>query len=271
MAPPAQSLTLVYWRFITAFSATTALNSSFPGPGYQLLLRREARYLTTGFCWQVIRASSKTARRVRAEMIKVITGAPGVGAAIYNVGTTIVADCTFFGNSAVGGNGAFNYFGTSGGADAQGGAIFNNGTMIVLIRRSSKTEATGGIGGKGVLGQFGPSGTGAMGGNGCGGALYSAAGSVIVVNSTFVSNSAAGGAGGTGGSGEESQLPGDNADLNGGTGGTGRERHRRCLWLSNAFILLTNVTFSANSVSVGALLDKEDRAFLSAQALEWGE
>jgi hypothetical protein len=176
-------------------------------------------------------------------------GTPGVGGAIYNVGSTIVADCTFSGNSAVGGNGAFDDETTTGGADAQGGAIFNSGTIIVTNSTFFQNQSTGGIGGEGVPGEFEATGPGGLGGNGCGGALYSAAGSAIVVNSTFFSNSAAGGAGGTGGSGEVG-LPGE-GDWNGGNGGIGGNGFGGAIWLSNGVLSLTNVTFATNTSSGG--------------------
>ena len=107
-------------------------------------------------------------------------GGYGYGGAVLNSASIFITNCTFFGNSAVGG--------------------------------------TGGTGGTGYAGgnNYYPGGRGGSGGNAYGGNIYSSQGSVIVVNDTFADGSTVGGNGGAGGNGLGSYGPGPIGVVSGG-------------------------------------------------------
>lgn len=178
---------------------------------------------------------------------------PPAGGAIYNIGNATITECTFSGNNAIGGDGIPGG-GPDGdatsGSDALGGAIFNGGSIIVSNSTFVQNFSSGGAGGLG--GESFGSGRnevpvpGASGGNGYGGALYSTSGTAIVVNSTFLSNSAAGGAGGIGGN-YASPFPGFSG--NGANGGNGGNGNGGAIWVASDWLFITNVTFEFNTSS----------------------
>ncbi|MDB6068075.1 MAG: Cna domain protein [Pedosphaera sp.] len=138
------------------------------------------------------------------------SGATGAGAALYNLGTAIIVNCTFSENLAGGGDtpaaggipqGANGPNGLAGGI-GQGGAIYNGGTGSTLNCTFYQNFAAGGAGGNGGSSASNTGGNGGNGGNAVGGSLYnSPAGSVSVTNSTFSTGEVFGGTNGLGGTG----------------------------------------------------------------------
>jgi hypothetical protein len=105
------------------------------------------------------------------------------------------------------------------GISSSGGAIFNEGTLIIsncIIGGNAATNITGVNGTTNTTG--GNGGDASSGGSATGGAIYST-GPIFIYYSVFGTNSAAGGAGGTGGSGGGSAFFGGNGG-NGGNGGS---------------------------------------------------
>ena len=111
-----------------------------------------------------------------------------------------------------GGTGGFGGIGGAGGS-GQGGAIYNaSGTVTISLSTIQDSRAQGGAGNRGGLGRRGADGalssgdgglgggggTGGFGGTGQGGAIYSAAGEVVIERSTLADNGGRGGAGGQG-------------------------------------------------------------------------
>ncbi|MDQ2786724.1 MAG: IPT/TIG domain-containing protein [Chloroflexota bacterium] len=122
-----------------------------------------------------------------------------------------------------GGNGTGNS-GVAGGF-ARGGAIYNNGALIVTRDTFMQNGVAGGAGGNGgsgasggVIGGIG--GNGGAGGNAAGGAIYNG-GMLTITNSTFVANSATAGIGGSGGS-AGTGTSGNGVDGYGANGGNGQ-------------------------------------------------
>jgi hypothetical protein len=205
-------------------------------------------------------------------------GGPGQGGSIYvsaggtlNVsGTTFDTDGASGGPGGSGGGGGHGGQGGSGGndlesggygpagggkagstggiggtgGDAQGGAIYNAGTLNIssaTFSNDSVGAANGGNGGGGGAGgnsgqtsvsspnggNGGAAGTGGFGGTGSGGAVYNASGGTMTLGQlTFSSDSTYGGPGGTGGMGGAAGCPNgclSNGNFGGsyGTNGTG--------------------------------------------------
>jgi hypothetical protein len=164
-------------------------------------------------------------------------GAGGLasGGAIFNdYGAMLTADrTTFCGNSASGGRGGngasatdmSEYGGAGGpGGDADGGAIFNQGSCVMARSTLCQNRASGGAGGNGGSGGthrgYGVGGaTGGNGGSSLGGALFSS-GSASLVNCTITFNAGSGGAGASGGAGGPSDIAGGSGGP-GGNGGNG--------------------------------------------------
>ncbi len=111
-----------------------------------------------------------------------------------------------------GGSGGFGGIGGAGGP-GQGGAIYNaSGTVSVSLSTIQDSRAQGGAGNRGGLGRRGADGalssgdgglgggggTGGLGGTGQGGAIYSAAGEVVIGRSILAGNDGRGGAAGQG-------------------------------------------------------------------------
>lgn len=169
------------------------------------------------------------------------------------------------------------------GGDAEGGAIYNAGTLNITSAtfsgnsvgpQASLNGGVGGAGGPGGQGGLGggtgnggngadgaAAGAGGQGGTGAGGAIYNA-GTMTLGQATFSSNSAAGGQGGTGGQGGAGGCP--NACLNtaagtgttygtnaagatGGNGGPGSDGS-----MASVSAISGCTSFSGSSVSGGA-------------------
>jgi hypothetical protein len=133
------------------------------------------------------------------------TGGNAAGGGIYSSGSLTVQNSTIQNNQALGGAGASaNFFGGGGGGSAFGGGMYISGGTATLTRVTvSSNTARGGDGGRGGC-EAGGSGTlrdtpGGAGGNGLGGGLYVAGGTIDVHNDTVSANTAAGGAGGQAG------------------------------------------------------------------------
>jgi hypothetical protein len=123
-------------------------------------------------------------------------GAVGLGGGIYNLGTVIIVNSTFFTNNAVGGDSMHAGFEESGknGAAGLGGGIYNLGTLSISNSTFFRNAAEGGKGGDVFNGDFLEGGNG---GAGNGGAVYhNSATTNEIVSCTFATNSAVGGPGG---------------------------------------------------------------------------
>lgn len=138
-------------------------------------------------------------------------GGQGLGGALYATGMVVIANCTFSGNRAIGGdggaggtNGSFALLagGTGGNAGlSEGGAVDEpiNGVFSFANATFSANSASGGNGGAGGDTLNGPGGDGGNSGNAVGGAV-----STFIANfgsDTIISNSAIAGSPGAGGSG----------------------------------------------------------------------
>jgi len=115
----------------------------------------------------------------------------------------------------LGGNGAV-------GGDATGGAILVYGSLHLLNSSVVDGQAYGGAGGNGGAGgigstggnpEFAPSGVSGIGGAAIGGAVFVAAGSLRITNSTLASASATGGTGGAGVSSTSFVTPGGSGGI----------------------------------------------------------
>src|SRR5262249_40787967 len=91
----------------------------------------------------------------------------------------------------------------------------------------------------------GPDAPGANGTAAWGGAIYVAAGSLTLNNSTLASDAAVGGAGGAGGAGGQTNLYG-------GPGGAGGSSLGGAIYLAAGTLTLTNATLSNDSAQGGA-------------------
>jgi hypothetical protein len=121
------------------------------------------------------------------------------------------------------------------GIGTAGGAIFNEGTLIIsncIIAGNAATNVTGVNGTANTSGGNGSSAD--SGGSAIGGAIYST-GPVIAYNSVFGTNSAEAGTGGTGGDGADSAFFGGNGG-NGGSGGSAEGAAIFSSGSSNVFI-----------------------------------
>jgi len=134
------------------------------------------------------------------------------------------------------------------GANANGGAIYNHGTLSLFNCTLSGNSAAGTNGVAGATGKNGDNGSngcnGGAGGNGYGGAIYNS-GTLSLFNCTLANNSATGGAGGIGGGGGNGSYNGGN----GGNGGTGGVACGGAVY-NGGTLSLSNCAFSGN-VSTG--------------------
>ncbi len=139
--------------------------------------------------------------------------------------------------SSIGGTGGTGGFGGGGGAGGFQNGVGGGGGFGGGGGGGSGSGSAGGAGGFG--GGFGAAGSnglnGGGGGAGMGGAVFNEAGTVIITNSTFTGNTAAGGAGGTGGK-------------NNGTAGEGLGGG---LFDHNGTVAITDSTFSGNTANGG--------------------
>ena len=149
-------------------------------------------------------------------------GAPSAGGAIQNFGAVTLINCSFYANSAAGGNGGARgdggegaYAGLPGtgglGAPGYGGAICSSNYLELRGCTFSGNTATGGGSGDSGMGSNGNGIAGKNGAEAAGGAVLNAL-NLVITNSTFATNTATGGAGGDGG-------PAKYTAGNGGNGG----------------------------------------------------
>jgi hypothetical protein len=187
------------------------------------------------------------------------SGGSSMGGAIYNLGTNYLYSCIFLTNSAEGGNagnggnGATNRGGVGGnggsggnGGLAYGGAIYNQGFLVMsncTMAGNFVFGGSGGVAGTNGGGISGPgvAGAGGTGANAYGAAIYNA-GKAYISASTFFVNVAQGGNSQTAG------PSGNSPGINGATGG----------WAEGGGIynvgtnVLINCTFATNSCIGGA-------------------
>jgi hypothetical protein len=201
-------------------------------------------------------------------------GGPGRGGGIYNTGSLVVTNCIIATNTAIGGVGAngtngvwsmdyFDQFGrcrstanTPGGpayhgGQAEGGAIFNAGTAVVVNTSFLLNRAMGGAGGNGGWGGRGgclavaqPGGTAGAGGRAAGAAVCNQ-GSLTLQGCSLVQNGASGGGGGLGGS-----PVGGTFVWQAAPGGRGGDGQAGAIYNSGLFTIC-NTTLSANHTSGG--------------------
>ena len=164
-------------------------------------------------------------------------------------------NCTFISNSVTGGDGALRGWPSAvggAGADGNGGAIANVGTMLLTGCLFANNAATGGAGGDGSAGFYAcpgdPGGAGADGGQGNGGALFNN-GPAYLVNNTLALNVATGGQGGSGGSGG----PPFSQSCRTGNGGHGGMGGSACSAVGdvNGQCYFTNCTVALNTATPG--------------------
>ena len=157
-------------------------------------------------------------------------GGPASGGALFNTEAAVatISESSFVSNSVAGGIGGTGAWGQPGwtpgsigsyatdgaaGAEADGGAIYNGGTLLLVSTTCAGNTAAGGPGGQGGGSSEYGAANGAAAGPGNGGVVYNS-GTASLVNSTFTENTSIGGAGGPGGSSQGSAG-------NGGNGGAG--------------------------------------------------
>ena len=150
-------------------------------------------------------------------------------ASVAGTGNVTIADSTFTGNVASGGNGG--NFNNGAGSSVKGGSIyFEGGTLNIDGSRLLLSSAIGGNGGNGPGNQQ----NGGMGGMAQGGCAYIGGGSANINDSTFKSCSATGGNSGTGQNGTN-----NGADSGGGA------------LFSLGNVKVTNSTFALNTATGG--------------------
>lgn len=194
-----------------------------------------------------------------------LMGGVAYGGAIYNSGSAVLTGCFFEGNRASGGRGNSGYpgyysstpFGPDGGT-ARGGAVYDSGSLWVLQTTFDSNSAIGGIGGNGGFGKDGQlgenpgqGGLGGTGGHAYGGGLCCQTGTVaIVLNSTFIANSATAGNGGAGGAGGRA-LSARGAGGLGGNGGTGGNAMGGAMAFEDRSAGMTNITVAFGTAIAG--------------------
>jgi hypothetical protein len=126
-------------------------------------------------------------------------GMPGIGGAVLNQGTLTISRCTFKGNTAHGGRGSLSFAEVGPGGDGLGGAIANQNSLSLVACTLADNSTLGGPGGAvEVFPCF--CWYVEMGGMGFGGAIHSAANSILSVsNCTITANTA---------TGRDAQVPG---------------------------------------------------------------
>ena len=175
-------------------------------------------------------------------------GGDATGGAIHNSSTLVITDSVFASNNCAAGLGgnACTWGATAqggSGGNASGAGIFSaSGTISLVGTTFSGNFAVAGDGGAGTDSSIGspegaPGGNGGKGGQAAGGSAYLAAGSLNVVNCTFVNSTISAGYGGPGGQG---------AFGSGGSGGSGGNAPGGAICVSGGFAYVTNATLSAN-------------------------
>jgi hypothetical protein len=178
-------------------------------------------------------------------------GGTASGGAVYNLGSLLVRDSTFFANFAFGGNGGLG--GTNGtggtgpgiagyggaGAAASGGGISSTQNVTVLSSTFSDNQAIGGTSATAGMRDNGNGYDGTRGGDARGGGIFGL-GTGALTNNTFFNNRAAGGTGGNGGPAR--WTAGDGGDGGTGTGGG--------LYNTGSFVVV-NCTFTRGNAVGG--------------------
>ena len=184
-------------------------------------------------------------------------GGSATGGAILNAGNLTLSNCILAGNKVIGGDGGSgeniicsgggNAYSGGNGGNAQGGAVFNGGTLNLIGCTMMNNSATGGWGGNGGYGgAFYTAYSGGSGGSGSGGGIYST-GVVVTVSCTFTGNNATGRSGGHG-----SDHGGAGLGTSGGNGGDGGNGNGAAFAISTpASVSITNCTISGNITSGG--------------------
>lgn len=162
----------------------------------------------------------------------------------------LIANLTIRDGKVAGPNGPAGGVGQNGGpgVPAQGGGIYNSGTLTVSNCWFTGCIALGGNGGRGgdnpVGAAFVP-GTGGAGGEADGGGIYDAASQLTLLRCTFSQNHAIGGNGGAGGNNLNAAVA-----ESGGTGGAGADSYGGGILSGGPTV--TSCTFSDNSAVGGA-------------------
>lgn len=166
-----------------AVNGTIALASDLPaftnsvtitGPGTNLLT------ISGGNSFRLFQLAANTTNSIGGlTMANGFTANNNSGAALYNLGSTVVTNCLFTGNTVVGG---------FGGAVAN----FGNGTLLATNCTFANNTVRGGAGVSSGQSFFGAGG----GGAGMGGAIFTEGAELALSDCTFQANVAAGGAGG---------------------------------------------------------------------------
>jgi len=192
------------------------------------------------------------------------------GGAIFNEGTLVVSNCSFYSNIAT--NAAASDGASSGdddgedgknGVTSKGAAIYSTGTLYVYDSSFLTNTVYGGNGGDGgdggddvILGYKG--GKGGNAGKGCGGAIY-VAGTAEIWRSTFEGNNSAGGIGGTPGTGGAGAYQGDGGDSGLGGTGMGAGIYNEGTLKIYQSLFAANTSYGGNSSGVAAYSDPSDR------------
>jgi hypothetical protein len=155
----------------------------------------------------------------------------GAGAYVDSGASLTLQGSTFRNNAAVGASP-----GDADGGDAQGGAMYNLGTLALVRSTLAHNSAVGGNGASGV-----PGGGGGNGGEAWGGAVYTL-GSLTVTQSTLAHNSATGG---NGGDGVGADYLGD------APGGNGGDAHGGALYSSGSTSMVSN-TIADGTLTAGS-------------------
>jgi hypothetical protein len=190
--------------------------------------------------------SGKTARLFGFEIKNGRTqvGPGSGGAAVLNAGTLRLQGMQLKNNTA---RGIPLVIGLG---NAQGGAVYNTGTVQILYSNLSSNNATAEAG----MSQFGPAMPGDLGGTAQGGAIYNT-GTLSLSSSTVGGNSAFGGAGSNGGMGMTQVIfmpplpPMENCVIPAGSGGTGGSAAGGGIFSTVAFG--NNASITGNTVTAG--------------------
>lgn len=186
-------------------------------------------------------------------------GAEGSGAAVYSANYAVILNCTFSGNTGLGGDSASggtdsNGDGVSGasGGSSLGAGVYNLNTGFLTNCTFSGNQVTGGTGGDGGTGTgtLASGGDGGNGGSGLGGGLYNA-GSIAVVNCTF---SGCGGVGGTNGLSGSGRFAGTDGSMGLGLGGDIAQGSGAFL-LQNSILSTNSAGGNAYASSAGGITD----------------
>lgn len=192
------------------------------------------------------------------------------GGAIFNEGTLIVSNCTFYSNVATNAAGADGIsYGDDDGEDGKNGtttkgaAICSTGDLYVYDSSFLTNTVYGGNGGDGgdggddvIVGFKG--GKGGNAGKGCGGAIY-ISGTGEIWRSTFQGNNSAGGIGGTPGTGGAGACQGDGGDSGLGGTGMGAGIYNEGTLKIYQCLFAENTSYGGNSSGVAAYGDPSDR------------